>query len=427
MRRPSRPRLQRRPEADRPALLHERHCTELCCVRWQKVTATTSVAEPRAEKRPHSTTHHGVTLTDDYAWLRADNWREVMRDPHALDPAIRSHLEAENGYAAALLADTEALQGRLFAEMKGRIKEDDSSVPSVDGRFAYFGRYREGGQHRLICREPRQGGKEQVVVDGDALAQGKAYFQLGATRHSPNHRLLAWICDDAGSEYFTARVRDTESLADIADIVPDVGGPVVWTADAAAFYYVWLDEQHRPSRGYRHPIGTPTSDDKLIYESNEPGFFVSLSQVQSARFAEISLHDHETSETWLLELGDPDATATLVAARETGVRYEVEHHPDFRGGPALIMRTNAGGAEDFKIVWTPQATPGRANWQDLVPHRPGIFILSFAVLLDWLVRLEREDGLPRIVARRLTTGEEHTIAFEEEAYSLGMDWGYEFA
>src|SRR5215813_11531280 len=250
---------------------------------------------PRAPRRPLTSIQHGIARVDDYVWLRASNWQAVMRDPKALASDIRAQLEAENAYTSDVLADTEALQQRLFAEMKGRIKEDDSSVPSVDGKFAYFGRYREGGQHPLICREPRIGGTEQVLLDGDALAQGKAYFQLGATRHSPDHRLLAWICDDAGSEYYTCRVRDLASLADIADVIPDVSGPVVWTADASAFYYVRLDEEHRPSKVFRHRLGTPVSDDKLIYESDDPGFFVSLSQVQSARFAEIALHDHETS------------------------------------------------------------------------------------------------------------------------------------
>jgi oligopeptidase B len=388
---------------------------------------TADTPEPRPEKRPASTTRHGVTLIDDFAWLRADNWREVMRDPHVLDPAIRGYLEAENAYAAATLADTDTLQERLFAEMKGRIKEDDSSVPAVDGGYAYFGRYREGGQHPLICRQRRDGSDERVLIDGDALAQGKAYFQLGATRHSPDHRLLAWTCDEAGSEYYTARIRDLETLADIADVIPDVAGPVEWTSDATAFYYVRLDEHHRPSRVYRHRLGTPTSADTLIFEATEPGFFVALSQTQSARFVTISQHDHETSEVFLLDLQDPEAKPTLVAARETGVRYEVEHHPEFRGDPALIMLTNSGDAEDFKIAWTRLATPGRDNWQDLVPHRPGVFILSLAVLADWLIRLEREDGLPRIVAQRISTGDEHSIAFAEEAYSLGMDSGYEFA
>jgi oligopeptidase B len=383
--------------------------------------------EPQAAKRPARTTWHGLTLTDDFSWLKAPNWQEVMRDPRALDPEIRGYLEAENSYADAALADTVALQDRLFREMKGRIKEEDSTVPSPDGDYAYSIRYREGGQHPIVCRQPRGGGDEQVLIDGDALAHGKAFFHLGATRHSPDHLMLAWSADEAGSEFFTLRVRDLKSLTDLADVVPDVSGSVVWTADASAFYYVRLDQQHRPSRVFRHRLGTLASNDALVYEANEPGLFVSVSQVQSRRFAEITLHDHATSESWLLDLSVADAAPQLIAARENEIHYDVEHHPAFAGGPALFFRTNADGAEDFKIAWAPLATPSRAHWRDLIPHRSGVYVLGFAVLAAWLIRLEREDGLPRIVVRRLADGEEHAIAFDEEAYSLGMDAGLEFA
>jgi oligopeptidase B len=382
---------------------------------------------PQAEQRPHVLTLHGIQLTDEFAWLKAANWREVMRDPQQLDPAIRAYLEAENGYCDRVLADTAALQQTLFGEMKGRIKEDDSSVPEPDGPFAYYMRYRVDGQHPLLCREPRNGGAEQLLLDGDALASGKAFFRLGATRHSPDHRLLAWLADEAGSELYTARVRVIETGTDLADTVPDASGAVVWTQDASAFYYVRLDENHRPAGVFRHRLGTPAAADVRVFAEADPGLFMSVGRHASGRFADISAHDHETSEVWLIDLATPEAEPTLVAARETGVQYEVEHHPAFNGGPALIVRTNADGAEDFKIVWAPLATPGRAYWRDLVPHRPGVYILSFMLLQDWLIRLERENGLPRIVVRRLASGEEHVIAFAEEAYSLGIDGGYEFA
>src|SRR5712691_245683 len=384
-------------------------------------------APPRAERRPKTSTWHGVALVDDFAWLRAANWQEVMRDPGKLDPEIRAYLAAENAYADRALADTTALQAALFAEMKGRIKEDDSTVPAADGRYAYYFRYREGGQHPVICRQDRQGGGEQVLLDGDELAHGKAYFQLGATCHSPDHKLLAWSSDEAGAEFYTVRVRDLGSGSDLADIVPDVAGQLVWTADASAFYYVRLDRNHRPSRVFRHRLATPVEDDVLIYEETAPGYFVSLSETQSGRFADISIHDHETSESWLVDLTDADAVPRLIAPREASVQYAAEHHPALFGQEALLMRTNAGGAEDFKIAWTPLASTERAHWRDLVPHRPGIYLLSFMVLADWLIRLEREDGLPRIVVRHLASSEEHTIAFAEEAYSLGIESGYEFA
>jgi oligopeptidase B len=385
------------------------------------------VTPPQAERKPTPSTWHGVPLVDDFAWLRAANWQEVMRDPGKLDPAIRAHLEAENRYADHVLADTVALQDALFAEMKGRIKEDDSSVPAPDGPHAYYMRYREGGQHPVICRHGRAGGPEAILLDGDELAQGKAYFHLGATRHSPDHHMLAWSADEAGAEFYTIRIRDLKTGVDLADIVPDAGGSVVWTNDASTFYYVRLDRNHRPSRVFRHRLGTPVEDDVLIYEETAPGYFVSITASQSHRFAEISIHDHETSECWLVDLDDVDAVPTLVAAREASVQYDSEHHPALFGQQALVLRTNADGAEDFKIVWTPLANPERANWRDLVPHRPGIYLLSYVLLADWLIRLEREEGLPRIVIRHLESGQEHAIDFDEEAYSLGVDGGYEFA
>jgi oligopeptidase B len=386
--------------------------------------------EPQAEQRPVERTLHGVRLVDAYAWLKAENWQQVMRDPSQLDPAIRAYLEAENGYCERVLADTGSLQEKLFAEMKGRIKKDDSSVPAPDGPYAYYVRYREEGQHPLLCREPRHSASvqaEQLLLDGDELARGKAFFQLGATRHSSDHRLLAWLADEAGSEFYTARVRDIETGVDLADVVPDVSGAIVWTQDASAFFYVRLDVSHKPAGVFRHMLGTPVAADVRVYTEADPGFFVSIGRLSSGRFCDVSAHDHETSEAWLIDLFAPDAAPMLVAARQSGVQYDVEHHPAFRGGAALIIRTNADGAEDFKIVWTALATPGRAYWRDLVPQRPGVYILSFVVLEDWLVRLEREDGLPRIVVRHLASGKEHVIAFAEEAYSLSINRGYEFA
>ena len=390
--------------------------------------ASASLPEPpRAAPRPHTSTWHGVTIADEYAWLKAPNWQDVMRDPAKLDPAIRVYLEAENAYATAALADTVPLQETLFAEMKGRIEEDESTVPSADGPYAYFVRYREGGQHPIVCREPRQGGSAETLLDGDALGAGKSYFCLGGFGHSPDHKLLAWAADETGSEFNTIRVRDLATGAELPDAVPDATGEIVWSGDGRTFLYVRLDSNHRPSRVFRHQLGTPPEEDVLVYEEPVPGFFVSVSSLQSRRFAEISIHDHETSESRLIDLTVADAVPFIVAPRQTSVRYSVEHHPDLFGNEVLVIRTNADGAEDFKIVWAPLRTPGREHWRDLIAHRSGVYLLDFALLRDWLVRLEREDGLPRIVARQLRNSEEHAIAFAEEAYSLGMDSGYEFA
>lgn len=376
---------------------------------------------PIAARRPVASRHHGREIVDDYHWLRAENWQEVMRDPAKLPPEIRAHLEAENAYTEARLAATGDLRDRLFEELKARIKQDDSSVPAPDGPWAYATRYVEGGQHPLVVRQPRKGGGEEVLIDANERAKGKAYFRLAGAAHSTDHRLLAWAADDKGSEFFTLRLRDLASGRDLEDEIHETSGGAVWANDGRTLFYVWLDENHRPSKVYRHVVGTPTSEDVVVYEEHDPGFFIGLGKTQSGKFVVIGAHDHETSEDWLIDADDPTAAPRLVAARDTGVEYAVEH-----AGDRLFIRTNAGGAEDFEIVTAPVDAPGRETWTPYVPHGPGRLIISHDVYARHLVRLERVEGLPRIVIRALATGEEHAIAFDEEAYSLGLAGGYEF-
>ncbi len=376
---------------------------------------------PVAKKDPQTREVHGVSCTDNYHWLRDDNWQEVMRDPAALHADIRQYLEAENAFTEEKLGHTKDLQDKLFEELKGRIKEDDSTVPSPDGDYAYFVSYVTGGQHPRFCRENRDGSGERVLLDGDALAEGKAYFQFGGASHSPDHKLLAWSCDDAGSEYYTLRVRDVASGEDLSDELEDVAGGGTWSPDGTLIYYAKLDENHRPSKVYRHALGTSQDNDKLLYEDEDPGFFVDVGNTQSNRFTVISAHDHQTSELYLIDSEAPSATPLLISPREPELEYDVEHQ-----GDRLIILTNADDAEDFKIVETPVSAPGRENWTGLVPHKPGRLILSVTAFKNYMIRLEREDGLPRIVITEAESGEEHAISFDEEAYSLGLSAGYEF-
>ncbi|CAM5191619.1 Oligopeptidase B OS=Bosea thiooxidans OX=53254 GN=SAMN05660750_02977 PE=3 SV=1 [Bosea thiooxidans] len=379
-------------------------------------------APPKAAILTKETVVHGVTLRDDYDWLRAPNWKEVLRNPDLLPDEIRRHLEAENAYCKALMAPTRNLQHDIVKEMRGRIKEDDSSVPQPDGPFLYYSRYRKGAEHPLICRRPRAGkGREQVMLDADALAEGKDFFDLGDTAHSPDHRLLAWSADEAGSELHGIRVRDLESGQDLPDLIGDTTGDIVWASDSASFFYVGLDADHRPSRVLRHRLGQPPAQDELMHDEADAGMFVDIDRTQSGRFLLITISDHETSETRVVDLDDPQGAPRLVAPRQVGRQYGLDHH-----GETFLILTNAEGAEDFKIVSAPLADPDPAGWRDLVPHRAGRLIISHLCLRGRLIRLEREDGLPRIVIRDLTSGDESSIAFEEEAYGLGMDPGYEF-
>lgn len=382
---------------------------------------------PRAPRHPSFRTVHGITVSADYAWLRADNWREVMRDPSVLDPGIRAYLEAENAYAQAYFAPLQGLRTALVKEMRGRIKEDDSTVPAPDGAFAYYSRHREGGQHPLACRKAWPDGGEEIMLDGDELAKGKAYFHFGGWRHTHDHRLLAYSADEQGSELYGIRIRNLVSGGELSDLITETTGDLLWNSGGSVLYYIRRDAEHRPSKVYRHLIGSPAESDQLIYEEPDKGFFVSLGETQSRAFGLISCGDHQTSEVYLLDLADAAAVPRLVAARTEGVRYEVEHHPALDGADRLVILTNADGAEDFKLVTAPTAAPERANWLDLVPHAPGRMMLSHTVFQHHLARLEREAGLPRIVIRALADGAEHAIAFDEEAYALGLHPGFPFA
>ncbi|WP_164820618.1 S9 family peptidase [Sinorhizobium meliloti] len=383
-------------------------------------------AAPVAPKKPVTDTRHGMTRTDDYAWLRAENWQAMFKDPSILDPEIRRHLEAENTYMNAAMADTKDLQKTLFAEMRGRIKEDDSSVPMKDGPFAYGTSYVTGGEHPRYFRIPREGaaGDEtirRVLLDGDREAEGKTYFRIAGLDHSSDHSRGIWGYDDKGSEYFTLKVRDLSTGEDLEDLLENTGGGGAWAPDGKSFFYTVLDENHRPSKIFHHVIGTPQSEDRLVYEEPDAGFFMSVGGSLLDDFIYIDIHDHETSEYRLIPTRDLAAEPRIVAVRVTGLEYSMTE-----GGDVFYILTNADGAKDFKIMEAPVEAPQKENWREVVPHKPGTLILSHMAYARHLVWLQRRNGLPEIVIRDRRTGEEHAIAFAEEAYSLGLAGAAEY-
>jgi oligopeptidase B len=376
---------------------------------------------PVAPRRPEQRSAHDVAWVDDYAWIRADNWREVLRDPAMLPADIRELLEAENAYAEALLAPTRNLQRQLVREMRARLKEDDSDVPQVDGPYAYYSRFRQGGQHRIYCRKPRGGGRESVLIDGDARAEGKNFFQLITARHAPDHAKLAWSADDKGSEMYAISVRDLVGEVDLPDRVERATGEVVWTRDSRAFLYVEVDENHRPWRVMLHRLGTSQSDDAQIFEEADPAWFIAVRPSRLGRVAMISVHGHDASETHVVDLADPAARPRLIAPRRSGHRYEAMDH-----GDVFYIRTNSGGARDFRIVVAPRAAPQEANWWVLVPHQDGRLIEQATLFKTFLVVLAREDGAPRLFVHDLASGAAHAIAFEAQTYQLTLETVYEF-
>jgi oligopeptidase B len=385
------------------------------------------VAPPVARRDENAIVEqHGRPRGDPYAWLKDDNWREVIRDPSRLRADIRSYLEAENSWTRANLEEpTQTLQERIFEEMKARIKENDASVPAIDGPWAYLRRYRDGGEYPVYARRPTDKAfatdqsDEQVLLDGDAMAKGRDYFDLRKVAHSPDHRLVAYAVDEKGSEFFSLRIRDVATGEDLAEQINDTYGEFVWGEDSVSLYWIARDENARPVAVYRRKLGA--GEDELIYRENDPGFFVGVQKSQSRRFIFVTANDHTTTEWRYFRSDEKHPQPKLIAERQRGVEYSVTDFND-----RFWFRSNLNGAVDFGLLSAPIEAPGAENWTTEVPHRAGVLILDIEAFEDFMVRLERENGLPRIVIRERVSGKEHPIEFKQAAYSLGMSAGFEW-
>ena len=376
---------------------------------------------PVAPRHPVTIEQLGRSRTDDYAWLKDPNWQTVLRDPSMLRAEIRDHLLTENTYTEAVLADTTALQQTLFDEMVGRIRSDDSTVPSPDGAWAYYHRYMTRAQHPLLVRVPAAGGAEEVLLDVDARAKPYAYFRLGGTGHSSDHRCFAWAEDRQGSEVYTVHVIDLETKTTIGAEIENCTGNFVFSPCGTHLFWTLRDANGRPSAMFRRRVGGVPTDDVLVYREADPGLFLSVGIASSRQWIILSIGNQETGEAWLVPSANPTAAPRLVAARETGVRYSIDHW-----GDRFVIRTNADGAMDYKLVMAPTDNVSRTAWQDLVPHRPGRFITGFTLFAHHLAHVERVDALDRIVITERATGEARPLAVDEEAYSLSVLGSYEF-
>jgi oligopeptidase B len=385
-----------------------------------------ALTPPRASRRPHSVLAHGVERIDDYAWIRADNWREAIRDPSRLPQEIRALLEAENAYAEAALADVLPLAQTIRQEMEDRIEDADCDPPARDGDWLYYRRYRPDGEHELVCRKPLAGGEEAILIDGDALAEGKDFFSLGEAIHSPDHRLLAYSFDERGNELHTIRWRDCATGADGADSVGHNDGTIVWTCDSRGFLYTRMDDDFRSAQVFLHRLGTDPATDRLVFAETDPAWFVHLRAARSRRAAIVKVSDHDCSECWLIDLEKPEAPPRCIRRRSLGLRYDIEPGPD-----RLYMRTNADGAFDYKLVSAPLsaladdfgADPGL--WRQEIAHRPGRMIFNATVFADWLVWLEREDCRPRLMGKS-RDGAAQELHFDAPCHHLRLQRNFDF-
>ncbi len=412
-------------------------CTSTANIETEPVVVDTPPIETEAEdtivalkppvaKRELKTIEQlGRTRVDPYNWMKDENWQQVLKDPSVLRADIREYLEAENAFTQAKLEEPlDGLKEELFAEMRGRIKEDDSSLPSIHGPYAYLTRFRTGGEYPIIARKPaadiyNTDADDEILLDGDAMGDGKAYFAFNDVEHSPDHKLIAYAVDEQGSEYYTIRFKNLETGEDLPDVIEGTYGSMVWGANSDRIYWINRNEEGRPDSVHMYVLGSDGSTE--IHREHDPAYFLGLSESQSGAYIFIGASSSDTSEVHYFDADADTPDVKTVSARDTGVEYSVAHW-----GDQFVISTNIDGAVDFKLMTAPTDAPGRDNWTDLVPYEPGTLILGMDALKDHLIRLERHEGLPRIVVRERESGAEETIAFDEEAYALGTSVGYEY-
>ncbi|MEQ1724822.1 MAG: S9 family peptidase [Sphingopyxis sp.] len=373
---------------------------------------------PLALRKPHVTTHHGRSLSDDYAWLRDPGYPQVS------DAEILAHLHAENAWFAASMAPHGDLIETLFQEMKARIKEDDKSVPQKDGDYLYWREFALGAQYRTWWRRSVSGGPDrergaQCILDEPALAAGHDYFRLGAMAVSPDGRMLAYSTDSDGSERFTVYIRDLVSGELLPDTIPGTLSALVWTANSRGLLYGLANAQWRTDNARLHWLGSDVADDIELLREEDEGFRIDVGATQSEAFIVITSGDHETSEVRLIPAADPLATPILVAARRKGVEYGVEDH-----GDTLFIHTN-DDHPNFRLATAPLVSPG--EWTTLIAGSDQFYMTDVAVFADFFVVEGREDGLDQIEIRYYDDASRvERIAFPEASYDAGLSENPEY-
>jgi oligopeptidase B len=386
------------------------------------VTTETAATPPVAKRVPAERTHHGDTVVDEYAWLAAKE-----------DPETIAYLKAENAYTEAATAHLKGLREALFEETRRRTKETDLSVPTRKGDHWYYTRTVEGQQYGIHCRRAVRDGEteppstvdgapldgEEVLLDGNALAEGREFFALGTFDISSDGRWLAYSTDFAGDERFTLQVKDLSTGEVLADEVPGTFYGSAWSADGSTLFYLTVDEAWRPYRVWRHAIGSAAGDDVVVYEEADERFWVGVELTRSEKFVVIDAHSKITSEVRVIPASNPTGEPAVVAPRRQGVEYSVEHH----GHRFLILHND--GAEDFELAYTSADAPG--DWATLIPHSPGTRLEAVDAFANHLVVSLRKDGLTGLRVLPVGSTDTYDIDFPEPLYSVGLESNPEYA
>ena len=362
---------------------------------------------PSATRRPHSFARHGITVEDPWAWLRDPGYPDVK------DKDVLGYLEAENAFFESAMQPHKALTDALFAEMKGRIKENDSSVPQKDGDYVYWRAFETGAQYRKWYRRPVAGGEDQLILDEPALAEGHEYFRLGALSVSPDGRYLAYAIDNNGSERFEARIKDLFTGEILPEVIPDTLSSLVWTSDSKGLLYGIANDQWRTDNARLHWLGQPVDSDVELFHEDDEGFRVSVGLTSSEKWIVIATGDHVTTESWLLPADNPLAQPLLVSARKPGREYDVDEHEG-----TLYIRTN-DSHPNFRLVKA--SLEASSQWSEVIAADSHFYLTDFTLFKNFYVTEGRQDGLDQIELRDYATHSAKRLSFPEASYSASLD------
>ena len=373
----------------------------------EKENMTETITPPVAEKRAHSFTHHGITVEDPYHWLKDQSYPKVD------DEDVLDYLKAENKYFEAKMAPQKPLVEELFAEMKGRIKVNDSSVPQKDGDWLYWSEFEEGGQYRKHYRKPAAGGDPKLILDENILAKDKDYFRLGALSISPDGRLMAYAYDDNGSERFEAHVRDLWAGKDLTDIIPGTLSSIVWASDSKGFVYGLANENWRTDNARFHKIGDDLANDVEIYKEENDGYRVGVGLTAQEDWIVIGTGDNVTSEVYLVPADNPLAKPMLVKAEKAGVQYSI----DVRDGE-IWVHTNDTHV-NFRVAKAKLETPG--EWETVIAGSDTHYLTGLSLFKGFYVVEGRIDGLDQVELRDYANAAKvERIKFPEASYDAGL-------
>ncbi|MFE8424052.1 S9 family peptidase [Tenacibaculum sp. ZH5_bin.1] len=381
------------------------------------------IKAPVAEKQPTKLEKHGDIRTDDYFWMRLTDAQKNTEVKDEQTQKVYDYLNAENAYYEEMTKETKEFQEELFQEMKGRIKEDDESVPYKKDGYFYITRYEKGQQYPIYSRKKETlEAEEEIMFNVNNEAKGYDYFQLGGLNVSPDNKMTAFATDTVSRRQYFIRIKNLETGKIYKDIIENTTGGSVWANDNKTLFYAKKDPVTlRSSKIYKHTLGSDASLDELVYEEKDDTFGAFVTKSKSKDYIIIGSYSTVSTEYHVLDANNPDGELQIIQPRERDLEYEVAHYGDH-----FYIKTNKDGATNFKLMKTPVDKPGKENWVDVIPHREDTLFEDFSIFKDYLVLEERNEGLNKIRIKRWDGTEDYYLPFEEETYSAGVYGNPEF-